>query len=158
MKKSPDVALLEGGVLGAPPVGEREPAFPFRLQRGEARLLDRGDLRIVGVAQDEDMELPGGAGRRKPLHHRLDVADDALGVLVAHAPQHRGPGGDRLVAAHAGGHRRHGRDRVGREAHQEQPDGGVPEADHRPGQRDGEHHHQDEVGDAEAAGGQGVGQ
>ena len=34
------------------------------------------------------------------------------------------------------------------------PDGGVPEADHRPGQRDGEQHHQDEIDDAEAAGGQ----
>ena len=30
-------------------------------------------------------------------------------------------------------------------AHDEEPDGGVPEADHRPRQRDGEQHHQDEV-------------
>ena len=52
-----NVAGLEAGVVGAPPVGEFEAALPLRLQRGEARLLDDGDLRIVGVAQDEDVEL-----------------------------------------------------------------------------------------------------
>ena len=44
------------------------------------------------------MEFVRRAGGRDPLHHRLDVADDALGILVAHAPEDRGLGRDRLVA------------------------------------------------------------
>src|SRR3954451_25144084 len=42
------------------------------------------------------MEFIRGARGREPLHHRLDVADDALGALVAHAPEDRGFGRDRL--------------------------------------------------------------
>ena len=146
-----NVAGLEAGVVGAPPVGELEAPFPLRLQRGETRLFGRGDLRIIRVAENKDMELPREPGRDDPLHHRLDIADDPLGILVAHAPQDRGPGRDRLVAGDARRDRRDGRDRIGR-AHDEQSESRVPEADHRPGQRDGEQQHQDEVDDRKAAG------
>src|SRR5206468_1155925 len=99
-----NVARLEGGVLGAPPVREGDAVLPLRRERGEPRLLDRGNLRIVGVAQDKDMEFLRFTCGDEAFHHWLDVADDAFGILVAYAPEDCGLRGDRFLAGDARGH------------------------------------------------------
>ena len=48
--------------------------------------------------------------------------------------------------------RHHGRDRIAGEPHDEEADGGVPEADHRPRQGEREQKQENAVGDAETAG------
>ena len=147
-----DIAGLEADIVGAPPVGQRDPSAPECRQRRKARILGGGDGALAGVAQHIDMEALADAARGEPREHRLEQAGGAVGRLVADAEQDRGRRGDRLVAAHAAGDRRDRRHRIARKAHDQQADGRVPEPDHVPGQRYREQHDQNEIDNAEAAG------
>jgi hypothetical protein len=147
-----DVASLEADIVGAKPVGQRDPAVPCRCERGKACALGRGDLRPAGVAQHVDMKARPHAPRGQHLHHRLEQPRHPLGRFVADTQQDRGGSGDRLIPAHAAGNRRHGCDGVAREAHDQKADGRVPETDHVPGQRHDEQRQQNEVEGAEPAG------
>ena len=146
-----DVAGLEAGVDFTAPVGERDAAAPGIGELGEVPALDRGMREVAGVAQHIEVELLRDAARDKPIDHRRDVADDALRRLVADADQDGGRRHDRLVARDAPGRRRHRRHRIAREAHDDEADGRVPEADHRPRQRHREQHDQQQIAGAEAA-------
>ena len=84
------------------------------------------------------MEAVADAAYGEALQRRLEHAHDPLWRLVADAQQDRGRCGDRLVSADAGDDRQDRRHGIARPAHDQKADGRVPEADHVPGQGDGE--------------------
>jgi hypothetical protein len=139
------VAGLEARIVGAPPIGQPQAAVPSLGEQPEARVLLLGDRRVAGVAEHIDVEAVTDAGSREVGHHRLEVADHPLGALVANAQQDGGRGRYRLVAADARCRRQHRGDRVARKTHDREPDGRVPEADHRPRQCGGEQHQDHDI-------------
>src|SRR5580704_6420722 len=92
-----DVAGLVTGIGGPAPIGEPDAAAPPGFERRERIFLGSRYLRNVGVAQYVEMETVGEAGGDQSLDHRSEIADHAIGRLVADAHQDRGRARDRLV-------------------------------------------------------------
>ena len=98
------------------------------------------------------MEAVGGAGGRNSRIMASRLRMTRSGGSLRTKIVMRGRGGDRFVTAHAGHDRHDECDRIARKAHDQKADGGVPEADHRPGHGQREQQQQERVGHAEAAG------
>ena len=81
-QKSQKLPALKPVLIVAPPVGHRDAAVPFGRERTEALFLQRRDVGVVGVAQHIEMEMVACAGQL--AQHGVEVADHALGRLVAH--------------------------------------------------------------------------
>ena len=140
------------GIGAAAPVGEDDPALPARRHVREALLLDRADRGVAGIAQHIDVEARGITGCHDTIEHGVEIADHAVRQFVADAQQQGGGGGDRLVAADARGWRVHRPERVACKPHEQEPDDGIPETDHRPGQRDREEKNEQKIKKSETAG------
>jgi hypothetical protein len=82
------------------------------------------------------------------IQQRLEIAGDLLWALIADAHQDRRRRDHRLVAADAHRERVHGRGRIAAKAHDQKPDHGIPEPDHRPGQGHDEKHKEGDGADA----------
>ena len=72
------------------------------------------------------------------VQQRLEIAGHLVRALIADAHQDRRRRDYRLVATDARCERVHGRRRIAAQAHDQKPDGGVPESEDRPGQCHGE--------------------
>ena len=152
-----DVAGLVAAVLGAAAVGHGEAAAPLLRELGEARILGGGGGGVAGVAQHVEMEAVADAGGGEALQHRGEVADHPRRRLVADAGHEGDGGGDRLVAADAGGRGRDHRSRIAGKAHDHEADRRVPEADHRPRQGHQEQCEQHDIERIQAAGRERIG-
>src|SRR5262249_32579426 len=146
-----DIAGLETVVVAAPPVGDGEAAAPFGRKGGKLRLLVRGERRVAGVAEQEGVEALADPRGGKPGKQRPEIADHPLGRLVPDTAQDGGLRRDRLVATDARGRWKNRRERIAREAHYAEADGGNGKADDEPGQRDRIEREQCQVHHAEAA-------
>jgi hypothetical protein len=96
------------------------------------------------------MEAVADAGGGKAFEHRGEIADHARRRFVANADHQCDRSRDRLVAADAGGRRRDDRGGIAGKAHDDEADRRIPEADHRPRQRDQEQREQHHVERVEA--------
>ena len=78
--------------------------------------------------------------RNEAIEQRLEIADDLVRALIADAHQYCRRRRHRLVTPDACRERIHGRSGIAAEAHDQKPDHGIPEANHRPGQGHGKKH------------------
>ncbi len=146
------VAGLEAGVVGAAAIDDA-PAIGIGGLPGFHRLLlGGGDLRVIGIAQDEIAEYCPFTCRVHAGLDRPQAQDGALRVLVAHRHEHGGldAKGCRLVSG-----RRIGRNlgqRVLAEMQEPQADERVPEAEHGPWRAGGEADEQNDIDPRPAAG------
>ena len=141
-----DIARLEPLVGLAPAVSQRDAIAPGRAKRLEACLLGLGDDSVVGIAQHVDVKAIAHASALKTLQDKFEIARDALGHLVAHAGKYCCARENRIRGLHLAGAGKHGDRRVTGQHHDEESDGGVPEANHRPRQGQGKQGQEHDAG------------
>src|SRR5262249_51559235 len=133
-----NVAVLETGVFGASPIGDRDGIFPPGDKTAEAGGFGADDFRQAAVAEDVDMKQVSGARLLEPGNQWLQITGHLLWTLVTDAHQDRHRGRDRFVAADAGHWWVYGGCRGIGKKHDEKDDYGGPEAHGRPRQRGAE--------------------
>ena len=106
-----NVADLLAGIGVAPAIGQRHRCggVPGR----EALFLVRRDIRAIGVAQQEQIEMLGPAGLKQGVGDDLQVVEDPLGVLVVDGHDDRRSAGHRSVSGDVLGDRGDQPDRIG---------------------------------------------
>ena len=142
LKEIADVAGLEAGVGLAPAVGDGEAARPFR-RRSPNALLCRRNIRPAGVAQHIDVEAPPCPALESSImvaRLRTTRWGASLRTHVRIAVE-----ASRWTAPPSGRLRDQDLARIAREAHDDEPDGGVPKTDGQPRRRQGEQHQQQEI-------------
>ena len=155
----PEVSGLEAGVDGAAAVGDRECGRAIARRARRSRLSSSAAISLTaGVAQDVEMEASrprrrASISRIMASRLRITRSGGSLRTKIVIAVE----AAIGFVAAQTRDRRQHGRDRIAGEAHDEEADGGVPEADHRPRHGEPEEQQKQRVGDAEAAGRQRIG-
>ena len=146
-----DVAGLVAGVDGAAAIDDTARLADLGGPRLGGCVLGGGDRWIIGVAQDEIVELAAFAGRVDARLDRAQAQEGAGRILVAQRHQDRGLDRQRrrpIAGRRERGDRAH---RVSGDVQEPEADHRVPEAEHRPRAADRECDEQDVVDQGPAA-------
>ena len=121
-----NVAGLVAGVYRTSTVGHRNTAFPPRGELADTRFFLDSNRGIACVAQHVEVKAVAGTGRVEPGKHWLQVADNPFGRFIPNAHNNGGRRGNRLVATNQCGLGHDRCNRIGREAHDQKSDDGIP--------------------------------
>ena len=120
-----DIAGLEAGIHGTPPVADGDPIAPACDQFGKERFLPDRKIGIAGIAEEVEVEALTVTGSVDSLEHRLQVTDDTERQLIANAKQDRRRRRHGFVIPDQPGRGQYRRHRIGGKAHDDEADHGI---------------------------------